>query len=223
MKASRSSQPTCQRVGIRSIALFAILDNFTPGGLILSIMAGLFVGGFLSVEIPKSQKIVETGVIIKSDSSTVGDSQKHRKFVLLNESANIGFMEWMGAASSHHNIIEPLDVAIVVEQSDSSSLHGTKPLWKRVIIRRLGSLRDIPLGDILNEFPMDLPAVEKPTDSGCNQERQDTNSNTSSKVRGSVCKDHISLANVQGDSRLPVARLLPRAKRGSRGRDVDSR
>ena len=183
----------------RLVRFFDSLGEHVGAGSIgLGLLAGLLAGGFIRFEIPVNKKLIESEVVVKSDTSGVGDSQKNGQLILPDKLTKIRFMEWVGATTSDDNISKPLEISIIVQECDSSTLHGGKTLGKRIIVRRIDSLRNVTVGDILNELPMNLPPIEQPTESGRDQKRDNADDNATSKVRSSIGEDHIHfLANVE--------------------------
>jgi hypothetical protein len=152
----------------------------------LALFVCLLAGGLIRAEIPFDKKSVETHVIVESDTTSIGDTQKRGQLILPDELAKIRFMEWVGASAPDDDTSKSLEISIIVEQSNPSTLHGRKTLGKRVIVRRIDSLRNVTIGDILNKLTVNFPAIEDPSKPGCNQKRENTDDDAASEIRSGV-------------------------------------
>lgn len=167
-----------------------ILEHLTPGGVVLGLAAGLLAGGFVRVEIPFHHESIEPQVITEPDALSVGDSEKKGQLVLPDEFAKIRFMEWMGASATDYQSGETLEVSIIVEKSYPGALHRTETLGKRVIVRGAKSLRDVTIGDVLNQLPIGLPTVEKPVEESRYEKGDDADNDAADQIGGDFLSEH---------------------------------
>jgi len=145
------------------------------------------------------QKLIESEIRAKGNSSMTCSVEKLDKAVLLQEPLNIRVEKWMGAATTDNNPAERPNLSIILEQSNPGSLHGTKTPARAVIVISGASIRNVTLGDIIDQLRAIPDPLSNPPDGGTKKEE----SNLGKKVQpisGKVGlgKDHIhSLANVE--------------------------
>jgi hypothetical protein len=132
---------------------------------------GVLAALFLVLLEAYGQSGVESNVVVKGDSHSARSIEEVNESSLNKKPLDIRIKEWVSASSADHKGAKLTNLTITLEESNSSSLHGSKTITRIVVIGSRPSIRNISLGDIMDKLssvpePLDPPTNRNPKKNG---------------------------------------------------------